>query len=251
MSKGDVTAADFYHEVYRRFDAALAEGRTVLEVNAGELHKALKAANRMPLCCNCMYDLQNIGDAVLHIPSGGAGSSLLISYSLPRFPGLPLERSIYDAGRVPAGTHLRTKKLEELAGVHPVFRELSGIARQKKSEDATGKLCNIAALTADLICRQQKIRADNKKFGTLCAAIERADIFTPEAVYALHFVRIIGNSHARKIPDACLLTPKVFSCASHAFLIFAGEAVEKRLIWKTTGTSDAQESCFRQPPYHR
>ncbi|MCQ2356011.1 MAG: hypothetical protein MJ014_03175 [Methanocorpusculum sp.] len=59
---GNLTAADFYHALYRRFDAAAADGETVLEVSAGELHKTLKATKRLSLCCNCLYDVQNIGD---------------------------------------------------------------------------------------------------------------------------------------------------------------------------------------------
>jgi len=72
---GNLTAADFYHALYRRFDAAAADGETVLEVSAGELHKTLKAANRLSLCCNCLYDMQNIGDVILNVPSGGVGST--------------------------------------------------------------------------------------------------------------------------------------------------------------------------------
>ncbi len=229
---GNLTAADFYHALYRRFDAAAADGEAVLEVSAGELHKTLKAANRLSLCCNCLYDMQNIGDVILNVPSGGVGSTLIISYSLPRDKGLMLEKSIYSPAQVNSGAEARTRRFEELAGVHPIFRELAVIARQKKSETATRRLCDITAEVAELICRTQKIRIDNKKFGTVCGAIGRTDALSPEGLYALDLVRIIGNTHARKIPDTYLMTTNVFAYAAHAFLIFADEVTEKRLIWK-------------------
>lgn len=231
-SNGNLTAADFYHALYRRFDAAAEEGNTVLEVSAGELHKSLKAANRLSLCSNSLYDMQNIGDVILNVPSGGVGAALVVSYSLPRDKGLVLDKGIYTEKAVNAGVELRTKQLEQIAQVHPIFRDLAVIARQKKSETATRRLCDITAETAELLCRMQKIRIDNKKFGTVCGAIGRTGTLSPEALYALDFVRIIGNTHARKIPDAYLMTPAVFSYAAHAFLIFATEVVEQRLIWK-------------------
>lgn len=229
---GNLTAADFYHALYRRFDAAFADGKTVLEVNAGELHKTLKAANRLSLCCNCLYDMQNIGDVIQNVPSGGVGSTLLISYSLPRDKGLMLEKSIYSPAQVTSCAGARMRRFEELASLHPIFRDLAVIARQKKSETATHRLCEITAAVAELICRTQKIRTDNKKFGTVCGAIGRCGILSPEGLYALDLVRIIGNTHARKIPDAYLMTPNVFAYASHAFVIIADEVVKKRLIWK-------------------
>lgn len=230
--RGNLTAADFYHALYRRFDAAAAAGEPDLVVSAGDLHKSLKAANRLSLCCNCMYDTQNIGDSIVDVPSGGVGATLSIRYSLPREKGLLLERSGYAAAAVKSGTQSQTRRFEELARVHPVFRDLAVIARQKKSETATRKLCDITSAAAELVCRTQHIRIDNKKFGTISGAIEKADILTPEALHAMHFVRIVGNTHARKIPDAYLMTPNVFAYAGHAFLIFADEIVSRRLIWK-------------------
>jgi hypothetical protein len=229
---GNLTAADFHHELYRRFDTTTFEGRPRLEVTAGELHKTLKASNRLSMCSNALYDTQNIGDVILAVPSGGVGSSLLISYSLPREKGLPLEKSIYEKATVLSGYEMRMKRFPDLALVHPVFRDLEPISRQKKSEAATRKLCDITEKVAALICKQQKIRVDNTKFGTLSGAIGRAGILSDEAVYAMDFVRIIGNTNARKIPDDYLMTPIVFSYASYAFLIFVDEVVEKRLIWK-------------------
>ena len=229
---GNLTASDFHHELYRRFDAAAVRGDSQLEVTAGELHKTLKAANRLSMCCNALYDMQNIGDAILSVPSGGAGSSLLIRYSLPRERGIDLEKSIYERSAVLSGYEMRMKRFIEIAEIHPVFRDLEPISRQKKSETATRKLCDITTQAAELICKHQKIRVDNTKFGTLCGAIGRSGILSDDALYALDFVRIIGNTNARRIPDEHLLVPAVFSYASYAFLIFAEKVIEKRLIWK-------------------
>ena len=46
---GNLAAADFYHAMYRKFDAAAADGDTAVEITAGDLHKSLKAANRLSL----------------------------------------------------------------------------------------------------------------------------------------------------------------------------------------------------------
>ncbi|HJJ29785.1 MAG TPA: hypothetical protein O0W87_02135 [Methanocorpusculum sp.] len=229
---GNLTASDFHHELYRRFDTASLEGKTHLEVTAGELHKTLKASNRLSMCCNALYDMQNIGDTILSIPSGGVGSSLSIAYSLPREKGIDLEKSIYERPAVLSGYEMRMKRFIEIAAIHPIFRDLDPISRQKKSETATRKLCDITVLIAELVCKYQKVRVDNTKFGTLCGTIGRSGILSDDALYALDFVRIIGNTNARKIPDEHLLVPAVFSYASYAFLIFAEEVVEKRLIWK-------------------
>ncbi len=229
---GNLTAADFHHELYRRFDAATERGASHIEVTAGELHKTLKASNRLSMCSNALYDMQNIGDVILSVPSGGVGSSLLIRYSLPREKGLNLELSIYERSAVLSGYEMHMKRFIEIAAVHPVFRDLDPISRQKKSETATRKLCDITISIAELICKQQKIRADNPKFGTLCGVIGRTGVLSDDALYALDFVRIIGNTNARKIPDTYLLTTNVFSYASHAFLIFSEEVIEKRMVWK-------------------
>ncbi|HJK67467.1 MAG TPA: hypothetical protein O0Y13_00125, partial [Methanocorpusculum sp.] len=116
--RGNLTAADFYHALYRRFDAAAAAGEPDLVVSAGDLHKSLKASNRLSLCCNCMYDTQNIGDSIVNVPSGGVGATLSIRYVLPREKGLLLEKSGYAASEVKSGAQLRTRRVEELARVH-------------------------------------------------------------------------------------------------------------------------------------
>ena len=231
---GNLTSADFTRELYRRFDEAQS-GRIV--VSAGELHKTLRAANRLSLASNAMYDVQNIGDVIHFVPSGGAGSTLELSYAIPREKGLNLEKSIYTGQEVASSYEQVMKKFEVYAAKHPVLRGLADIVRQKKSERAARSLVNICMDVCILICKMQHVRLDNQKFGTICGAVGRAGLLSDEGLYALDFVRIIGNSNARRVPDEFLLTPKVFSYEAYAASIFLDEAIEKGLLWKKeTGT---------------
>jgi hypothetical protein len=226
---GDSTASDFHHELYRRFDEAAGNA---LCVTAGDLHKSLHAANRIDAASNALYDMQNIGDVILSVPSGGAGASLEIRFALPREKGLNLEKSIYTQKEVLAAQEKTAKKLEAAAGKHPVLRGLSDLIRQKKSEKAARALCTIIENAAAVICKNQHIRVSTQKFGVFCGAIGRAGVLSDDALYALDFVRICGNSAARRIPDEYLLTPKVFAYEAYAAAVFLDEAIEKGLLWK-------------------
>ncbi|HJJ28581.1 MAG TPA: hypothetical protein O0X70_04240 [Methanocorpusculum sp.] len=226
---GNCTAADFHHELYRRFDGAGEKARALI-ISAGDLHKSLRAANRMEAAANTLYDMQNIGDVILSVPSGGAGASLEIRFALPREKGLNLEKSMYTRQEVLAAQNDTMKKLEAAAGKHPVLRGLSEILKQKKSEKAARALCTIIENAAAVICKNQHIRADAQKFGVLCGAIGRAGVLSDKALYALDFVRICGNSAARRIPDEYLLTPKVFAFEAYAAAVFLDEVIEKGLL---------------------
>ena len=85
---GKLTATDFEAELERQFARAEAWGETALEVQAGDLHRAVgkyPASNhRMPLCCQVMKRLMSPGDAVVSEPPKGQGASLTIRYTLPR-----------------------------------------------------------------------------------------------------------------------------------------------------------------------
>ncbi|HJJ47904.1 MAG TPA: hypothetical protein O0X39_02765 [Methanocorpusculum sp.] len=226
---GDCTASDFHHELYRRFDEAKTG---YLTITAGELHKSLHASNRISAASNALYEMQNIGDVIVTVPSGGAGASLEIRFALPREKGLNLEKSIYTEKEVLAAKEKTVKILLDAAGKHPVLRGLSDLVRQKKSEKAARSLCTIIENAAAVIAKHQHIRADAQKPGVICGAIGRAGILSDEAQYALDFVRICGNSAARRIPDEYLLTPKVFAFEAHAAAVFLNEAIEKGILWK-------------------
>lgn len=229
---GNVTSADFIHELYRRFDDGADEGTDAVTVTAGELHKCLHAANRLSLASNALYDVQNLGDEIVTIPSGGVGASLAICYILPREKGINLDRCRYAAKTVSHSYESVMKKFDAYAGMHPVLRGLADIVRLKKSEKAAGKLGEICTDAAVLVCKLQGVRADNRKFGTLCGALRRAGLLSDEGMYALDFVRICGNSNARRIPDEYLLTPKVFSFEAYAAAVFFDDILNKRLLWK-------------------
>lgn len=65
------------------------QGRPHVEVNAGELHRAVGGYpgggdHRMPMVCQAMYGEKRPGDEVVFQPDSGKGASLTIRYKLPR-----------------------------------------------------------------------------------------------------------------------------------------------------------------------
>lgn len=68
--------------------AATAEGRKHLDVNAGELHRAVGGYpgknHRMPVCCSVMKQEMGPKDTILSEPPSGHGASLTVRYMLPR-----------------------------------------------------------------------------------------------------------------------------------------------------------------------
>jgi hypothetical protein len=79
--------ATFNAELQRRFVEAEARGMTVLQLNAGEIHRALGGYpgrnHAMPTCCAAMYVVQSGADRVVSAPPSGKGASLTIAYALP------------------------------------------------------------------------------------------------------------------------------------------------------------------------
>ena len=84
------TMDNFRKELADLFSNAQEDGRTSIEVNSGELHRALGGYpgphHRMPVCCDAMYQEMRAGDRILSAPAKGKGASLTIRYLLPR-PG--------------------------------------------------------------------------------------------------------------------------------------------------------------------
>ena len=82
------TAAQFEEEIRREWTHAIAKDCGHLEVNAGELHRALGGYpgpnHRMPDCCQVMKRLMTSGDRIVSTPPSGQGSSLTIRYRVPR-----------------------------------------------------------------------------------------------------------------------------------------------------------------------
>ena len=55
-----------------------------IDLNAGAIHRAVGGYpgtnHRMPVCCECMYQLMRGTDTVLTAPPSGKGASLTIRY---------------------------------------------------------------------------------------------------------------------------------------------------------------------------
>ncbi len=83
-----LTKDDFRRERDRRLAEATARRAPYLDLNAGELHRALGdypgENHRMPVCCDALYEEQRLGDVTLAQPQKGKGASLTIRFKLPR-----------------------------------------------------------------------------------------------------------------------------------------------------------------------
>lgn len=73
-------------EVYEYLDKLLSlskeEGKEVLEIVSGEVHKELGLVSRMPTVCDAMYKLMKTNDKIIYAPPKGKGSRLHIKYFL-------------------------------------------------------------------------------------------------------------------------------------------------------------------------
>jgi hypothetical protein len=82
------TKAEFRSELRRQLREAELRRAQHLEVNAGDLHRKLGGypglSQRLPSCCDVMYDEQKAGDEIVSRPAKGKGASLTIRYKLPR-----------------------------------------------------------------------------------------------------------------------------------------------------------------------
>jgi 5-methylcytosine-specific restriction protein A len=80
------TMEAFRSELQAQISRAEKQGRTYVEINAGELHRIVsRDENRQPMACNAMRQLmREPRDQVTHKPPSGDGASLTIRYALPR-----------------------------------------------------------------------------------------------------------------------------------------------------------------------
>lgn len=82
------TKDEFREELKARFRRATERGADHIEVNSGELHRAIggypSQNHQMPSCCDVMHEEQRTGDEVISSPASGHGASLTIRYKLPR-----------------------------------------------------------------------------------------------------------------------------------------------------------------------
>jgi 5-methylcytosine-specific restriction protein A len=87
------TAAEtFRSELQRQISRATTQGRTHVEINAGELHRIVGGyppkqgeTHRMPICCNVMRQELKRGKAeVIFETDSGTAPALTVRYYLPR-----------------------------------------------------------------------------------------------------------------------------------------------------------------------
>lgn len=81
-------ADEFREEIRMRFARAAAQGAECVEINSGDVHRALGGYpgrdHRMPVCCDVMYAEMTSSDEILSAPPKGKGAALTIRYLLPR-----------------------------------------------------------------------------------------------------------------------------------------------------------------------
>lgn len=79
---------EFRKETKAQLDRAHKRGAPHVEINVGELHRALGGylgtSHQMPNCCLAMQGEVKTGDEIVTIPSRGKGAALTIRYRLPR-----------------------------------------------------------------------------------------------------------------------------------------------------------------------
>lgn len=83
-----VSSDHFRHELAAQLKRAQSQGAHSVQINAGELHRALGGYpgpnHRMPSLCDVMRAEMKAGDTVVLSPDQGKGAGLTISYQLPR-----------------------------------------------------------------------------------------------------------------------------------------------------------------------
>ena len=82
------TRHDFEWQLQRILGEAARDGRAYIEVEAGNLHRAVggypsRGNHRMPVCCSVMRAAARPGDIIVREPASGTGATL-IRFRLPR-----------------------------------------------------------------------------------------------------------------------------------------------------------------------
>jgi len=85
LAKWDGTTDDFRRELLAQIDRATRQGRTHVEINAGEIHRIVSPnENRHPMACNAMREILKADDIEVFSPPAGNGASYTVRYALPR-----------------------------------------------------------------------------------------------------------------------------------------------------------------------
>lgn len=76
---------DFLKEIQSILNDAKSKGASYIDINAGDVHRSVGGypyINRMPSCCDSMYELMKTNDEIIAAPKKGKGASLTIRYYL-------------------------------------------------------------------------------------------------------------------------------------------------------------------------
>jgi len=83
-----LSAEEFRKELKAQMERAQRRDAGHVEVNAGELHRALGGYpgrdHRMPICCNVMHQEMQDDDEVISGPDKGKRASYTVRFKLPR-----------------------------------------------------------------------------------------------------------------------------------------------------------------------
>lgn len=85
------TKSEFLSEIKAWLNRAHGNGKSSLEINAGDLHRTLGGypplngeSHQMSSCCDAMRETMKTDDEIVDSPPKGRGASLTIRYKLPR-----------------------------------------------------------------------------------------------------------------------------------------------------------------------
>ena len=77
-----VTTDDIRQYILELKIAAKDEGKKIIVLKSGDIHKVLGLKSAMPQVCNAMRQSMNEGDVVLHTTPSGNSSTIEIQYSV-------------------------------------------------------------------------------------------------------------------------------------------------------------------------
>ncbi|MBQ2242231.1 MAG: hypothetical protein II319_08850 [Clostridia bacterium] len=79
---GKMTTEDIRNYIQTLKEYAKSEGKSVLVLRSGDIHKELELKNYMPPVCNAMRQCMKLGDIIIHTTPKGNSSTIEIEYKL-------------------------------------------------------------------------------------------------------------------------------------------------------------------------
>ena len=77
-----ITTDDIRQHIFKLKTAARDQGKNLIVLKSGDIHKALGLKNAMPQVCNAMRQSMNKDDIVLHTTPSGNSSTIEIQYNV-------------------------------------------------------------------------------------------------------------------------------------------------------------------------